>query len=191
MKSYIAIFFVLLVASSQAAEYKSISEMLQTAMNNMINVFLKAPVDDYENTVGEFYKAAFGIDLPLETCRDNVEPTINNLQATLEQFTENRDVDAGFDLSHVVLNHAQELYHKNQECPELFAAFSQGTDQLLPILDNPLSLISAFKSAAMSSPFSFYGEFGKIQDALAADPVDFAKFGKASGTLFNKVLKKL
>lgn len=190
MKLYIATLLILLVATTHART-SSVEELLKDFVNNIMDFNVDASVDDYNDAVGSFFKSAFSIKLPLESCRDNSEDTIAQAVEAFNRFASNREPEKVFAISRDLVDIAEQLFFRTRECPELFEGFLQGFEIVTPALDDPLAFFDAFKRAATGNPFSFFSDFNTISRALSKDPVDFKAFGKASGTIFRKVLQKL
>lgn len=151
----------------------------------------QGPIEDASSLVSSFWKSAFGLDLPLQTCEDHVQGTIQNITETVKELSTFKDIQTTIETAKKLLEQVKSLYEEAHECEKAWPIIEQGVAQLKPIAENPLGLVSAVTDAAKAHPIVFYTAYNDIKKALSSSPVDYAKLGKATGNVVSKVLQKL
>jgi hypothetical protein len=152
---------------------------------------LTNPVEDADHLLTHFYKAAFNLKLDLDTCKTEIESSVDELVAGVNHLMHISSVEDAIAAVKEVVAGAEDLYHSSQDCTTAWPVIEEGLEDMRPFVEHPAKIVLAIAEAVALDPIAFPKDAYNLYTALSGDHVDFDLTGDASGDMIRMILKHM
>lgn len=149
------------------------------------------PVEDVDHLLTHFYKAAFNLKLDLDTCKTEIESSVDEVIAGVNHLMHISSIEDAIAAVKEVVNGSENLYHSAQDCTTAWPVIEEGLEDMRPFVEHPAKIVLAIAEAVAMDPISFPKDAYNLYKALSGDHVDFDLTGDASGDMIKMVLKHM